>query len=83
MVALFVLDPALLGRRHHRAPPRLRFLRAGLEALDEELRSRGGGLVVRHGRPEEVVPAVAAEAGAGCVRYSRDVSPFARDRDGA
>ena len=81
VVALFVLDPALLGRRHHRAPPRLRFLRAGLEALDEELRTRGGGLVVRHGRPEEVVPAVAAEAGAGCVRYSRDVSPFARDRD--
>jgi deoxyribodipyrimidine photo-lyase len=81
VVPLFVLDPALLRRRHHRAPARLRFLRAGLEALDEELRSRGSRLVVRHGAPERVVPEVAAEAGAGAVRVSRDVSPFARARD--
>ncbi|HSJ73328.1 MAG TPA: deoxyribodipyrimidine photo-lyase [Miltoncostaeaceae bacterium] len=81
VVCLFVLDPALLGRRHHRAPPRLRFLRAGLEALDEELRSRGGRLVVRHGAPERIVPEVAGEAGAGAVHLTRDVSPFARSRD--
>jgi deoxyribodipyrimidine photo-lyase len=82
VVCLFVLDPALLARKHFAAPPRLRFLRAGLEALDEELRARGSGLVVRCGAPEEVVPAVAAEAGAGAVRLTRDVSPFARERDG-
>jgi deoxyribodipyrimidine photo-lyase len=82
VVCLFVLDPALMRRRHHRAPPRLRFLRAGLEALDEELRSRGSRLVVRHGPPERVVPEVAAEAGAGAVHLSRDVSPYARERDG-
>lgn len=81
-VCLFVLDPALLGRRHFRAPARLRFLRAGLEALDGELRERGAALVVRHGPPERVVPAVAAEAGAATVAYTRDVSPFARERDG-
>jgi deoxyribodipyrimidine photo-lyase len=81
VVCLFVLDPALLGRRHHRAPARLRFLRAGLEALDEELRPRGSRLVVRSGRPEVVVPEVAAEAGARAVHMTRDVSPFARARD--
>jgi deoxyribodipyrimidine photo-lyase len=80
-VALFVLDPALLRRRHFRAPARLRFLRAGLEALDEELRSRGSRLVVRSGRPEAVVPEVAAEAGADAVHFTRDVSPFASARD--
>jgi deoxyribodipyrimidine photo-lyase len=80
-VPLFVLDPDLLGRRHHRAPARLRFLRAGLEALDAELRARGSRLVVRSGRPEAVVPEVAAEAGAGAVHFTRDVSPFARARD--
>ncbi len=80
-VCLYVLDPALLARRHHRAPARLRFLRAGLEALDEELRARGSRLVVRHGLPDEVVPGVAAEAGAGAVHLTRDVSPYARARD--
>jgi deoxyribodipyrimidine photo-lyase len=81
VVCLFVVDPALLARRHHAAPARRRFLRAGLEALDGELRSRGSRLVVRSGRPEEVVPAVAAEAGADAVHFAREVSPLARARD--
>ena len=81
VVCLFVLDPGILGRRHHRAPARLRFLRAGLEALDGELRRRGSQLVVRHGAAAEVVPAVAAEAGATAVTFIREVSPLGRARD--
>ena len=81
VVCLFVLDPALLRRRHHASPVRLRFLRAGLEALDAELASRGSRLVVREGPPEVVVPQVAVEAGAVAVTYIREVSPFGRSRD--
>jgi deoxyribodipyrimidine photo-lyase len=80
-VCLFVLDPEILGRRHHRAPARLRFLRQGLEELDRELRARGSRLVVRHGRPEDVVPAVAAEAGAEAVSFHREDSPLGKARD--
>jgi deoxyribodipyrimidine photo-lyase len=80
-VCLFVIDPALLRRRHHRATPRLRFLRAGLEALDAELRERGSRLVVRRGAPSRVVPEVAAEARATRVTWMREISPFGRARD--
>jgi deoxyribodipyrimidine photo-lyase len=80
-VCLFVLDPGILGRRHHEAPARLRFLREGLEALDADLRARGGALVVREGPPERVVPAVAREAGAGRVSFAREISPLGRARD--
>ena len=71
---LFVLDPALLragGRRAGR-------LFASLRALDEQL---GGALVVRAGRPEEVVPQVAAEAGARAVHVSAETTPYGRRRD--
>jgi deoxyribodipyrimidine photo-lyase len=81
LVCLFVVDPGILGRRHHRAPARLRFLRAGIEELDRELRERGAVLVVRHGAPEEVVPAVCTEAGADLVVATREVSPLGRARD--
>ncbi|MCC6832969.1 MAG: deoxyribodipyrimidine photo-lyase [Thermoleophilia bacterium] len=81
VVCLWVADPGILGRRHHAAPARLRFLRAGLEALDAALRDRGSRLVVRTGVPEEVIPAVAAECGAGAVRWAREVSPLGRARD--
>jgi deoxyribodipyrimidine photo-lyase len=80
-VFLFVVDPALLARRHHAAPVRLRFLRAGLEALDAELAERGSRLVIREGRPGEVVPAVAAEASASIVTWTREISPLGRARD--
>ena len=82
VVCLFVVDPGLLARRHHGAPARLRFLRAGLEELDAELRELGGCLVIRHGDPAEVVPAVAAETGADRVHVTREISPLGRARDG-
>jgi len=78
---LFVLDPGILGRRHHEGLARLRFLRAGLEALDRDLRDRGSRLIVRHGRPEAVVPQVAHETGADAVTWTREVSPLGRARD--
>lgn len=80
-VCLFVVDPAILGRRHHQAQARLRFLRAGLEALDTLLRERGGRLVIRHGDPATVVPQVAAAVGAGEVHVTHELSPLGRSRD--
>ena len=77
VVPLFVLDPRLLRWSRNRSA----YLIDTLRALDGELRARGSRLVVRSGRPEEVVPAVAAEAGAARVYAAGDVSAFARRRD--
>lgn len=72
---LFVLDPALLGPA---GGPRTAFLLRCLRALNE---SMGGRLVVRKGDPVDVVPAVAAEAGADRVLVSADFGPYGRRRD--
>ncbi len=77
VVPLFVLDERLL----HWSRNRSAYLLDTLRALDGELRARGSRLVVRTGRPERVVPAVAAEAGAARVYAAGDVSAFARRRD--
>jgi deoxyribodipyrimidine photo-lyase len=75
VVPLFVLDPGLLGPA---GAARTAFLFRCLRALDE---SMGGRLVVRTGDPVEVVPAVAAEAGAEAVFVSADFGPYGRRRD--
>jgi deoxyribodipyrimidine photo-lyase len=80
VVPLFVLDPRLIGGRF-RSANRTQYLLDCLRALDGELRERGGRLVVRHGHVEHVVPAVAAEAGAGVVYACGDASAYARGRD--
>jgi deoxyribodipyrimidine photo-lyase len=82
VVPLFVLDPALLGGRHHGVATRRRsFLFAGLRALDDDLRSRGARLVIRTGRPADVLEAFVREAGARGVVAEGDASPYARRRD--
>lgn len=83
VVALWVADPALLSAPHHRAPSRLRFLRACLEALGAELTALGIPLVVREGPPDEVVAQVARDAGADMVHVTGDATPYSRRRDAA
>lgn len=52
-----------------------------LAELRQNLRDLGADLILRRGRPEEVIPALAAEVGATKVHWTGDVSPFARARD--
>ncbi len=75
VVALHVLDPDELATY---GDNRRAYLAASLRALDEQL---GGRLVVRTGHPEEVVPAVVREAGAGSVHVSAETTPPGRARD--
>ncbi|GAA1877594.1 cryptochrome/photolyase family protein [Lapillicoccus jejuensis] len=80
VLALFVLDDVLLRTA---GGPRTAWLRRSLRALDADLREHGGGLVVRRGRPADVVPATAAEVGASAVHVSADFTPYGARRDTA
>jgi deoxyribodipyrimidine photo-lyase len=80
VVPVFCFDERLLHGRNA-SGPRTQFLLDCLGDLDQSLRDRGSGLVVRHGPPERELPKLAAELGAGSVHFSADVSPYARTRD--
>ncbi len=83
VVPLFVVDERLTSSGRFPSGPRNAFLRGCLADLDAALRARGAALVVRHGRPEDVVPELARELGAAEVLWTSAVSPFARRRDQA
>ncbi|MEO8828524.1 deoxyribodipyrimidine photo-lyase [Lapillicoccus sp.] len=78
VTALFVLDQVLLAAD---AGPRTAYLYRTLRALDEDLRSHGGRLTVRRGRPANVVPHLAKEIGASAVHVSEDFAPYGTARD--
>jgi len=78
VVPLFVLDPALLKPS---GAARTAFLLRSLHALDDDLRAHGGRLVVRRGRPEQVLPKVVRETEATAVHVSEDFGPYGRARD--
>lgn len=77
VVALFVLDPRLwpTSGRNRRA-----YLARSLAALDA---ATDGRLVVRHGDPADVVPAVARATGARTVDVAAAHEPYGRRRDAA
>ena len=75
VIPLFVLDPALARL----SEARIAFMHGCLRALDAELRERGAGLVVREGRPADIL----ARTNADAVLCTSDVSPYALRRDGA
>lgn len=76
-LALFVLDESLLRPS---GSPRRTFLMRCLRALDEDL---GGRLLVTHGDPVTVVPALARELDADAVHISSDHGPYGTRRDEA
>jgi len=75
LLGLFVVEDGLLATG---GPNRRAYLARTLAALDDAL---GGRLVLRRGRPEDVVPAVAAEVGSATVHATGDCAPYGRRRD--
>ncbi|MBX9245896.1 deoxyribodipyrimidine photo-lyase, partial [Actinotalea ferrariae] len=75
VLPVFVLDPALLGSA---GAVRRACLADALRGVAD---SYDGALVVRSGRPEAVLPALAAEVGATTVHVSAEPSPYGRRRD--
>ena len=80
VLALYVIDPALLDRAGSRRASRLL---GDVAALDRRLAEVGGRLCVRVGDPVELVPAEAGARGATAVHANADVTPYATRRDTA
>lgn len=78
VLPLFVIDPALMGPA---GLARRVFLLRTLDDMDRRLQGLGGRLVVRAGRPEDVVPEVARSTGASEVHVSADFGPYGSERD--
>ncbi len=80
ILPVYVLDPHLLAQTPTR---RQRFLFNGLQVLNNELRLRGSYLVIRRGKPGEVLQVLLNESGAQVIYAEEDFTPYARQRDQA
>ena len=75
-VPVYILDERYLERGPwgflRTGPYRLKFLLESLHDLDEDLRSRGGRLIVRKGIPEQELPRLAKEYGCSRLYASKE-----------
>jgi deoxyribodipyrimidine photo-lyase len=77
VIPVFILDPALVSQ----SPRRTNFLYEGLHALDKELRERNSYLVIRTGKPLDVLKQLIHETRADAIFAEEDFTPYARKRD--
>ncbi|MCB1957799.1 MAG: deoxyribodipyrimidine photo-lyase [Rhodocyclaceae bacterium] len=84
----FVFDTEILDALADRCDRRVEFIRESLVELDQRLdalsRASGGegsGVLVRHGRARDIIPALALELGVDAVHCNRDYEPDATRRD--
>ena len=79
VAVVYCIDPrdfaeTFVGGFPKTGPHRARFLLESLADLRASLRGLGGELLVRRGRPEEVLPELARELGASRIRYHAEVA---------
>ena len=77
VVPVFILDPAFSSQ----SPRRQSFLHEGLSELDKELRKRNSYLVIRAGKPVDVLRQLMQETNATSLFAEEDYTPNARKRD--
>ncbi len=80
----FVFDTDILSHLIDRGltkDRRIDFIWQSLQEIDAELRTRGGGLIVRHGKATEIIPQLAKELKVQAVFANKDYEPAAIERD--
>jgi deoxyribodipyrimidine photo-lyase len=77
VLPVFILDPAFARS----SPRRKDFLHEGLHALDRDLRRRGSYLIIRTGRPVEVLRQLIHETNSKSIHAEEDFTPHALKRD--
>ena len=80
----FVFDTDILSHLLDRGltkDRRIDFIWQSLQEIDTELRAKGGGLIVRHGKATEIIPQLAKDLGVQTVFTNKDYEPAAIERD--
>ncbi len=77
----FVFDREILCSLPSPVDRRVEFIRESLVELDDALRRRGGGLIVRHGVACREIPRLARELGVNAMFANCDYEPQAKVRD--
>jgi len=82
VVGVFCLDPQILSRDDV-APARVTYMMGCLQALQQRYAQVGSQLLILHGNPVEVIPALAKALNAKAVFWNWDVEPYSQTRDRA
>jgi deoxyribodipyrimidine photo-lyase len=78
---LFIFDEHILHHLKNKNDQRVSFIYQSLQELEKALQKKGSSLLIRHGKPEDIIPQVVKELQISKVFINRDYEPYAKKRD--
>jgi deoxyribodipyrimidine photo-lyase len=82
VLPLFIFDSEILNDLTDKSDARVNFLHDQLIEIDKQLQEIDSGVLVKHGKPEEVIKSLIEEYDIQSVFANRDYEPYALERDG-
>ena len=81
VLPLFIFDTNILDKLEDKADARVEFILDQLQSLKQKLEEKGGSLLIKQGKPEEIYPKLIEEYQIHSVYTNRDYEPYAKERD--
>ncbi len=81
VLPLFIFDSEILDDLKDKSDARVNFIHDQLTDINQQLNKIGSGILVKHGKPEEVYKSLMEEYDIESVFTNRDYEPYALERD--
>lgn len=81
VLPLFIFDRNVLDKLEDKADARVEFIHSQLIEIKSQLEKKGGTLLIKYGKPEEIYPELLNEYDIQAVYTNRDYEPYAKVRD--
>ena len=81
VLPLFIFDTEILDKLEDKADKRVQFIHQEIERLHDELKIYGSSLLIKTGKPTEVLKQLLDEYRIENVYTNRDYEPYAQERD--
>lgn len=81
VLPLFIFDSEILDDLKDKSDARVNFIHDQLNEINEQLKTVGSGVLVKHGKPEDIYKSIIEEYDVQSVFTNRDYEPYALERD--
>lgn len=81
VLPLFIFDRNILDKLEDKSDARVEFIHNQLKDIKAKLEQKGGSLLVKYGKPEEIYAKLLESYAVQAVYSNRDYEPYAKERD--
>ena len=81
VIPLFIFDTNILDKLENRADSRVQFIHESLAFIQQKLEVHGSSLLIRHGKPIDIISSIISEFAINQVVAGTDYEPYSLRRD--